>query len=227
MFIVGLPRSGTTLIEQILASHPQVHGAGELTLAREDFEAIPGLLDRDGEPPIACIGDLTRDAARRLADQSRSAAAELDGGTAARIVDKMPDNYVHLGLIAALVSERDTHLLPPRLPRHRRFVLVDRLSERPLDERHRAHRLTVSPARAIDESLAKRAARADPPGRLRRNGGRPRGHGEAAGRGVRPGVGSGLSRVPPHVSARPDRELRTGASAGLSELGRPLEELSR
>ena len=69
VFIVGLPRSGTTLIEQILASHPQVHGAGELMLARQDFEAIPGLLDRDGEPPVACIADLTAEVVRQLADR--------------------------------------------------------------------------------------------------------------------------------------------------------------
>ncbi len=65
----GLPRSGTTLIEQILASHPQVHGAGELSLARDDFEAIPGLLGREGEPAAACIGELSGDAARELADR--------------------------------------------------------------------------------------------------------------------------------------------------------------
>jgi tetratricopeptide (TPR) repeat protein len=102
VFIVGLPRSGTTLIEQILASHPQVHGAGELTLVREDFDAIPGLIDRHDEPPVACIGALTRDAARRLADRHDRLLFDLDGGKAARVVDKMPDNYVHLGLIAAL-----------------------------------------------------------------------------------------------------------------------------
>jgi tetratricopeptide (TPR) repeat protein len=105
VFIIGLPRSGTTLIEQILASHPQVHGAGELSLARADFEAIPDLLGRDGEPPFACIGDLTEAAARQLASGHDRRLAELEGGTAARILDKMPDNYVHLGLIAALFPE--------------------------------------------------------------------------------------------------------------------------
>ena len=43
VFVFGLPRSGTTLIEQVLASHSMIHGAGELTLGRKDFEAIPGL----------------------------------------------------------------------------------------------------------------------------------------------------------------------------------------
>jgi tetratricopeptide (TPR) repeat protein len=105
VFIVGLPRSGTTLIEQILASHPQVHGAGELSLARGDFEAIPGLLGRDGEPPVACIGDLTRNAVGQLALGHDRSLGEIDGGKAARILDKMPDNYVHLGLIAALYPE--------------------------------------------------------------------------------------------------------------------------
>ena len=42
VYIVGLPRSGTSLIEQILASHPRVFGAGELTLARQMFETLPG-----------------------------------------------------------------------------------------------------------------------------------------------------------------------------------------
>ena len=48
VFVFGLPRSGTTLIEQMLASHSQVHGAGELRLARRSFEAIPGVLGRSG-----------------------------------------------------------------------------------------------------------------------------------------------------------------------------------
>ena len=71
----------------------------------------------------------------------------------------MPDNYVHLGPDRRPVSERHAHLLSPRPPRHRRFVLVDRLSKRPLDERDRTHRLALSPARAIDESLAEACCR--------------------------------------------------------------------
>jgi hypothetical protein len=104
VFIVGLPRSGTTLIEQILASHRQVLGAGELTLTRGDFEAIPGLLDRAQLPAAECMGLLTEDAIKQLAAGHDRLLDELDNGNgnAARIIDKMPDNYLHLGLIAAL-----------------------------------------------------------------------------------------------------------------------------
>ena len=55
VFVFGLPRSGTTLIEQVLASHSQFHGAGELRIARRTFDAIPALLDRSGPPRKASL----------------------------------------------------------------------------------------------------------------------------------------------------------------------------
>ena len=48
IFIVGLPRSGTSLVEQILASDPEVHGAGELESLRQIFAMIPELSDGQG-----------------------------------------------------------------------------------------------------------------------------------------------------------------------------------
>src|SRR5260370_13813027 len=62
VFIVGLPRSGTTLIEQILASHSQVFGAGELRFLREAFEALPRGMNREATP-LECISGLGRRAA--------------------------------------------------------------------------------------------------------------------------------------------------------------------
>jgi tetratricopeptide (TPR) repeat protein len=100
VFIIGLPRSGTTLIEQILASHSQFHGAGELPLGRHDFQAIPRLLGRD-EPPVSCIAGLTREIVKELAETHHSKLESL-ACEANRIGDKMPDNYVHLGLLATL-----------------------------------------------------------------------------------------------------------------------------
>jgi tetratricopeptide (TPR) repeat protein len=103
VFVLGLPRSGTTLIEQILASHAQVHGAGELRYARQSFESIPALLGRSG-PPVACAADLDAVAVRRLAEKHAERLGQLNAD-GVRIVDKMPDNYMYLGLLAALFPQ--------------------------------------------------------------------------------------------------------------------------
>jgi hypothetical protein len=101
VFVFGLPRSGTTLIEQILSSHPLVHGAGELRLAQRSFHALPAITGRPG-PPLECVPDLDEIAVRRLAEQHLDWLSLMDGGRAGRIVDKMPGNYTHLGLLATL-----------------------------------------------------------------------------------------------------------------------------
>jgi tetratricopeptide (TPR) repeat protein len=103
IFIVGMPRSGTTLTEQILASHPSVFGAGELDdvgrLARElAGEALkPSDLAR-------ALRSRDRASIQALADRYLARLEELDR-PAAHVVDKMPGNYFHLGLIAALWPE--------------------------------------------------------------------------------------------------------------------------
>jgi tetratricopeptide (TPR) repeat protein len=101
VFIVGLQRSGTTLIEQILASHPRVHGAGELGLVMQTMVGIPEMLGRTGDP-LACVPALEPTSIRRLAEQHLTRLAAWDDGRADRIVDKMPDNYQYLGLLAVL-----------------------------------------------------------------------------------------------------------------------------
>jgi tetratricopeptide (TPR) repeat protein len=99
VFVVGLPRSGTTLTEQVLASHSCVFGAGELRLAREDLLA----LSPNGEQrsALAALSQVDGAALRALAQRHLDRLGELDG-KAARIVDKMPDNYLYLGLLALL-----------------------------------------------------------------------------------------------------------------------------
>lgn len=103
VFIVGMPRSGTTLAEQILAGHSQVHGAGELSLS-SDFIARLNLWERklgSGSAYPECLADLAQDKARQLADRWLAQLRERDG--AARfVIDKLPHNFEHVGLIKLL-----------------------------------------------------------------------------------------------------------------------------
>ena len=82
IFIVGLPRSGTTLTEQILASHWQVFGAGELSLARDSFESLPRIMNCTDPAPL-CLGRLDRETARHLARQHLDRLAALNCAGAA------------------------------------------------------------------------------------------------------------------------------------------------
>jgi tetratricopeptide (TPR) repeat protein len=98
VFIVGLPRSGTTLTEQILAQHSQVFGAGELSLVPEAFSTLPG--GREAEPPER-LGRLDRETAGGIARRHLDRLGELNAA-ARRVADKLPDNYQFLGFLAAL-----------------------------------------------------------------------------------------------------------------------------
>ncbi len=100
VFVVGMPRSGTTLVEQILASHPRVFGAGELRLARNTFAALPEVARHPG-PPHECLDRLDKEAFDFLARQHLGWLADRNA-TADRVVDKMPENTLYLGLLAAL-----------------------------------------------------------------------------------------------------------------------------
>jgi len=101
IFVVGLPRSGTTLVEQILASHPRVFGAGERLFGRRSFERMPSVLGRD-DPPIDCVASLDEYALKRLAGEHLGKLNALDLGRSDRVVDKLPDNYLYIGLLLAM-----------------------------------------------------------------------------------------------------------------------------
>ncbi len=100
IFVVGMPRSGTSLIEQILAGHPDVYAAGEL----RDLEAvIRAAFDRSGlsfPHGTAGLDDTT------FADMSTSYLERLDVRPAcdkSRIVDKMPQNFWFIGFIRLMM----------------------------------------------------------------------------------------------------------------------------
>lgn len=101
VLIVGMPRSGTTLAEQILASHPAVFGAGELPFWSER-EAAQDAAEREGAAVAGEVGQLAERYLGQLATFSTDAL---------RVVDKMPMNYMNLGLIhTALPRARIIHM---------------------------------------------------------------------------------------------------------------------
>jgi tetratricopeptide (TPR) repeat protein len=101
VLIVGMPRSGTSLVEQMLASHPQVHGAGELRDIGRLAGRLPGLTAA-GRPYPECIAEVPPAALDELAALYTGRLAAL-GGTAVRVTDKMWQNYENLGLVELLV----------------------------------------------------------------------------------------------------------------------------
>jgi tetratricopeptide (TPR) repeat protein len=100
IFIVGMPRSGTTLVEQILASHPEVYGAGELKDIGQLAAGLPALLGSPLPYP-SCVKAFTSASVRDIAETCLRRLAER-GGSARRVTDKMPGNYLHLGLITTM-----------------------------------------------------------------------------------------------------------------------------
>ena len=99
IFVVGLPRSGSTLVEQILASHSAVEGTMELP----DIGHMARELDRpEARFPLG-VADLSAEALTALGEDylSRTAVHRKLGRPA--FVDKMPNNFQHLGLIALIL----------------------------------------------------------------------------------------------------------------------------
>ena len=114
ILIVGLMRSGTSLVEQIVASHSSVFGAGERA-------AVAKL----SKPFYQAGTDAT---AQHLSEFAQAYVAELQslGGEAARVVDKMPENFFHIGLIKrALPNAKIINLV--RDPRDACFSIYKKL----------------------------------------------------------------------------------------------------
>lgn len=97
VFIVGMPRSGTSLVEQILSSHPDVYGAGEL----QDIDNLIKLVRRSSQPYPRCIDSIDELTVNEIS-KSHLERLALFSDRATRVTDKMPHNFRHLGLIDML-----------------------------------------------------------------------------------------------------------------------------
>lgn len=100
IFIVGMPRSGTSLVEQILSSHTAVHGAGELKDVGYICDALPEYL-KSKTPYPYCVDGLKRKQIDEIAGRHLARLGAFSR-SATRVTDKMPQNFLFLGLIDQL-----------------------------------------------------------------------------------------------------------------------------
>lgn len=103
ILIVGMPRSGTTLVEQILSAHPAVHGAGEIgTVVRL---AKVGGLTTGFEAPIDQLIDMPKAQISEYAENYLSALGSLAGNNVSHVTNKSPHNFQQLGLFSLLFPQ--------------------------------------------------------------------------------------------------------------------------
>jgi Sulfotransferase family len=112
LFILGMMRSGSTLVEQILASHPDVFAAGERPYFNEAYKAVRREISSPAHYPETIqlfTGEQLRQVGDRYLARLNGAAR---GSPAARITDKMPGNFSAIGLIhLALPNARIIHTI--------------------------------------------------------------------------------------------------------------------
>lgn len=103
LFILGMPRSGTTLVEQILASHPQIHGGGELPdigrMVHEHQGDLSGAMSL-----LTDLGSLTPSTVNKLSSEYLTILQRLNRA-ASRVTDKTPLNAMHLGFITVMLPK--------------------------------------------------------------------------------------------------------------------------
>ncbi len=100
IFVVGLPRAGSTLVEQILASHSRVEGTSELP----DLMAIADRLElAAGGDPAAALAGITLEQSRELGEEYLARARIHRHTDRPFFIDKMPNNWLHVGLVRLIL----------------------------------------------------------------------------------------------------------------------------
>lgn len=100
IFILGMPRSGTTLTEQILSSHQMVYGAGELPDIRKLLSQMCGAGEYKKFPKL--VGSLGNDDLSRIGSEYIKGLRKRNS-SAEHITDKMPHNFLHVGMIRLML----------------------------------------------------------------------------------------------------------------------------
>jgi tetratricopeptide (TPR) repeat protein len=104
IFIVGLPRSGSTLVEQVLASHSRVEGTMELPQLAETARALGGTSQDEGSSIYPeMLSELTAQQCRELGEQYLAETRIYRKTGSPFFIDKLPNNWAHVGLIQLLL----------------------------------------------------------------------------------------------------------------------------
>ena len=99
IFVLGLHRSGSTLVEQILASHPLIEGTIELTIMQRIWDRLGRIAALSGQGPFEKVLGLHADAIRRIGEEYLERARAFRTSGRPYFVDKLPANWMNLGLI--------------------------------------------------------------------------------------------------------------------------------
>ena len=108
VFIIGMPRSGTTLVEQILSSHPEVYGGGDISVLGDVVRSFVRSNPEGTQDYPTCLDAMSLRTCNALAASYLSRLSSIDA-SARYVTDKMLPNFLYLGAIASLFP--DAHVI--------------------------------------------------------------------------------------------------------------------
>ena len=103
IFIVGLHRAGSTLVEHILASHSAIEATSELPIIGQLLRAVVTDRNLPGATPLAKLASLDRERLRELGAEYLERASDYRSTGEPRFIDKMPANWLNLGFIQLIL----------------------------------------------------------------------------------------------------------------------------